>query len=265
MISVERRSLFGLLHERRLFYADGARLTPQETRPTKNELVSLVACPRPIEAGSNCIRSRQQFTVCVDLRRSADAVFKNLNATTRTAVRQSQGMHESITLSINGDTARRDFLDLANSTRGSKGLPPEERLKRTLDSYGHTIDFWVLYHNGRAMCSHVLLKDADIGKARLLYSASRRFEGRDEFRLCGVVNRYLHWREMEHYQNAGIATYDLGGIDDNYQSPGNKTPHFKLSFGGVVHQEYHYLIAGMKTAAFLVALLWERVTGHRLP
>jgi hypothetical protein len=263
MICVERRGLLGLLRERRLFYAQPGCLTGRETRPPRNELVSLVACPQPLEAGANCVVARRQYTVCIDLRQPAEAVFKSFNATTRTAVRQSQSMQQSIEVSINGKCARHHFLELANRTRKGRGLPPSSRLNGTLERYGSRVDLWVLHHGGKAMCGHVILTDPDAGRARLLYSVSRRFEGRDEYRLCGVLNRYLHWREIEHYQSADIAAYDLGGIDDHYQE--STVSHFKLSFGGAIQTEYSYLIAGMKTAGLLGVVLWQRITGHRLP
>jgi hypothetical protein len=264
MISIERR-LFGLLRERRLIYAEPRHLALQERRPARNEVISLVGCLQPIEAGANCVVARRQFTTCVDLRQPAERVFKSFNATTRTAVRQAQRMGKVIEVSVNGERAKDDFLELVNNLRRSKGISRAGRLSRTLEHYRPVADVWVLYRNDYAMCGHVILRDAEAGKARLAYSASRRFEGAEGHRLCGVLNRYLHWREMEYYQAAELASYDLGGIDENYQAPGSTTSHFKLSFGGSVQEEYSYFIAGAKWLGSLGVVLWERTTGHRLP
>ena len=53
------------------------------------------------------------------------------------------------------------------------------------------------------------------------------------------MNRWLHWREMLHYRDAGYATYDFGG-----GSSSSSIGRFKLSFGGVIEEGHSVAVEG---------------------
>lgn len=263
MVGIERR-LFGFLRERRFFYAEQGNLTRRETNPSATEVISLVACPEPMEVGTGCLAARRQFTTCVDLARPTDVVFSQFNATARNSIRQSQRMEHEVVIRRNDEASVADFVSLFGSLQEVKRIKRASRLATTLQRYRAIADIWVMTYKDDATCGHVVLKDEQAAKVRLAYSASRRFDGPEERKLCGMLNRYLHWREMECYQSAGFAAYDFGGIDSN-QRAGDSLSSFKLSFGGGVQEEYHYLITRAKIAGSLAVWLWERATGHRLP
>ncbi len=102
------------------------------------------------------------------------------------------------------------------------------------------------------MCCFVIV---EIGRARLLYSASRRFDDRETSRLSGTLNRFLHWHEICAYREEGFSTYDLGGIKDDKS---NGITQFKMSFGGDVVKEHTYLCAGIPWVGRTARALFEK-------
>src|SRR5208282_6117575 len=85
----------------------------------------------------------------------------------------------------------------------------------------------------------------EASRVRLILSASRRLENAEDSALAGILNRYLHWREIQCYGAEGIALFDLGGIEDD-SSPITK---FKLSFGGFEKVEHSFVLADRVTLA----------------
>jgi hypothetical protein len=87
----------------------------------------------------------------------------------------------------------------------------------------------------------MLLRDPYARRARLLYSASRRLEDPETGKICGAINRLLHWCEIRSYHAEGFKTYDLGGIRNDEV---DGITRFKMSFGGEAVAENTYLCAG---------------------
>ncbi len=56
-----------------------------------------------------------------------------------------------------------------------------------LSRYEGHADTFLAYLDGKPACGHILLRDTEIGRARLLYSASRRFDDRETARLCDML------------------------------------------------------------------------------
>jgi hypothetical protein len=80
-------------------------------------------------------------------------------------------------------------------------------------------------------------------------SASVRLEEGPHRASVSAVNRWLHWQEMLRYRDAGIATYDFGGV-----SPTSASAHFKLSFGGVLDEGRNVVVAGRVAGRMLAAV-----------
>jgi lipid II:glycine glycyltransferase (peptidoglycan interpeptide bridge formation enzyme) len=77
--------------------------------------------------------------------------------------------------------------------------------------------------------------------------------------LCGALNRYLHWHEMQNYKACGIEWYDFGGI--GHQAPHQtKFNQFRLSFGGTIVSGHHYTFAGAGAAARLCLRAYKGIT-----
>ena len=97
----------------------------------------------------------------------------------------------------------------------------------------------VAYLDGVAVAGHLLVADERRQRVRLVFSASARFDEGGLAERVGPVNRWLHWREMLHYRDAGFATYDFGG-----GSSSSSIGRFKLSFGGVMEEGHSVVVEG---------------------
>ena len=76
------------------------------------------------------------------------------------------------------------------------------------------------------------------GRAQLLLSAISRDRSGSERALVGRANRLLHWKEMTHFREAGLETYDFGGVAlAGPDMPVAGVDAFKRLFGGrLVHE-----------------------------
>lgn len=107
--------------------------------------------------------------------------------------------------------------------------------------------------NGEVVCMHSYLVDRDIGRAMLFTSASMyRAEDNSANRsLIGRSNRWLHYKDMLYFKEAGFATYDLGGYAAHTMDPAlKKINDFKDSFGGVLLEESTYITLPLWLARF---------------
>jgi hypothetical protein len=164
-----------------------------------------------------------------------------MSATTRRQIRKVERLGSRVTARHNEPAAVNDFRGVYN--RFVAHSKHAERLSEyRLNALRHVSDLFVAYFEGRPVCGHLFIRDADLRRVGLLMSASTRFENVDPPILVGSINRWLHWYEMQLYKSEGMAVFDFGGI-------GRDTPEvraiarFKFSFGGKVVQEFDYMIA----------------------
>lgn len=76
----------------------------------------------------------------------------------------------------------------------------------------------------------------------LMYSASPLWDNdnKEKANCIGRMNKYLHYKDIEYFKNAGYLTYEWGGIG-NPDNPGG-IDRFKAEFGGKVKCFCNYLI-----------------------
>jgi len=184
-----------------------------------------------------------------------ETISKGVAKNTRYEVRQAEKLGARVRIG-RGPELTQEFLalyrDLARSKPGLLAIT-----QSTLDRYEGYVDTFMAYLDERPVCGHILLRDAQIGRARLLYSASRRFDDRETARLSGTLNRFLHWHELRAYREEGFKTYDLGGIQEDKT---NGITQFKMSFGGQIVQEHIYLCAGIPWVGRTVQVLFENLS-----
>jgi hypothetical protein len=176
-------------------------------------------------------------TTCIDLTRGLDELEAAMDKKScRYEIRKAQKIRDQLQL---GKAERPEeveqFLGLYNSFVEAKGHARPLTPSRLAD-YMKTSDIWGLSMNGKLCCGHLLVRDEYSKRLRLIFSATTRLNGGEEAKLCGALNRLLHWSEIEHYKSTGWAIYDFGGIGDGTDS----IARFKLSFGGDHVEEYDY-------------------------
>lgn len=242
MVIVEHQ-LLKLLRYRKAFFP-----TPEQVHQLADEMgpcdIVRLRCQADerVSKHPRLIEEMPTATVCIDLTQSLDAILASMKANPcRRNIRQAEKMADRIRIEVNEPGTPRAFLSLFNDFARRKGTVP--RLSwRTLQKYLRFSDLWMLYFDEQLLCGHGMLRDADSGRVFLMFSANRRFEGSEISALTGVLNRYLHWQEIQRYRDEGMKIYDFGGIS-------HENPHaqgfnqFKVSFGGEITSERSYTFA----------------------
>lgn len=96
--------------------------------------------------------------------------------------------------------------------------------------------------NGAPLVGHAYIIDHDLGRIRLLYSASHFRDSLTtaDRNAIGMANRFLHWQDIVYSKNAGYSTYDLGGVAVTSSDLQKKAiARFKTEFGGTPTTEFN--------------------------
>lgn len=254
MITIERK-LGGLVPYKAVFFPTDVTLTELAERSRPTQIARLFWTTTELRNADRVVRHYKSATICIDLTDTLDTISKGIAKNTRYEVRQAEKLGDRVRIG-RGAELTREFLTLYKDLARSK---PEllAVTQRTLDRYDGYADTFIAYLDERPVCGHVLLRDTEIGRARLLYSASRRFDDRETARLSGTLNRFLHWRELCDYREEGFRTYDLGGIQKDKT---NGITQFKMSFGGQIVREHTYLCAGIPLVGRTAQALFENLS-----
>src|SRR5262249_6932942 len=144
-----------------------------------------------------------------------------------------------ITFALEDDPER--FLELYNQFAATKGLPTMS-LGR-LRSYMPGVRVTSALLNGEPLAFHAHLVDEQSGRAMLFRSVSRqwRTEWADR-QLIGRAKRFLHFQDAVYFRGIGVGSYDFGGyaVDTNDADLAGIN-NFKLSFGGQIVEQSHYV------------------------
>ncbi len=179
---------------------------------------------------------RQSFSaVQIDLSREEDAVLADMQKNVRYKIRRA----EKDDLRWEVEVAPKDFADFHEAFAHKKGIEGVDPGR--LESFGASLVLSRVALGPQVLAQHAHLVDTGESRARMLYSSSARFDGVDAS-LVGRANCWSHWKEMLHFKELGIRTYDLGGIaTDTKDRTLSGINEFKLGFGGKVVREDHWL------------------------
>lgn len=252
MVTIDRR-LGGFLPYKAVFFPTEEIFADLTERPGLAQLAKLFWTTIEPRNAERVVRHYRSATVCIDLSGTLDTISKGIAKNTRYEIRQAEKLNERIRISRNGEDPVDEFLSLYNDLARSKSELSAIN-HNVLKRYQGNADTFMAYLDGTPTCGHVLLRDAHLGRARLLYSASRRFDDRETARLCGTLNRFLHWHEICAYREEGFSIYDLGGIQEDRT---DGIARFKMSFGGEMVSENTYLCAGVPWIGRTAQALFE--------
>ncbi len=198
-----------------------------------------------LEVGERVIKCERTATVCLDLRLTLEELWQGITKNGRNEIRNAERLADRIRVERNNSNSIHDFLSLYRSFASAKPNVSSIGVS-TLNRYANHADCLVVYLDGRPTCGHVYLRDKPLGRARLLFSVSRRLEDPETARVCGHLNRFLHWNAIGAYQREGFAIYDFGGVREEKD---DGIRRFKTSFGGTVNPEFTYLVCGSRAVA----------------
>jgi hypothetical protein len=249
------RNLGGIVPYRAVFFPTDETLTELTERTKPTQMARLFWTATELRNANRVVRHEKTATVCIDLSGTLETLSKGVAKNTRYEIRQAEKLGDRIRIERNGPEVTDKFLALFNDFVRSK--PEVAAINHSmLRRYEAHADIFMAYLDGNPVCGHVLLRDVEIGRARLLYSASRRFDDRETARLSGTLNRFLHWHEICAYREERFSAYDLGGIKED---KADGITQFKMSFGGDVVKEHTYLCAGIPWVGRTAQALLENV------
>jgi Acetyltransferase (GNAT) domain len=249
------RNLGGIVPYRAVFFPTDETLTELTERTKPTQMARLFWTATELRNANRVVRHEKTATVCIDLSGTLETLSKGVAKNTRYEIRQAEKLGDRIRIERNGPELTDKFLALFNDFVRSK--PEVAAINHSmLRRYEAHADIFMAYLDGNPVCGHVLLRDVEIGRARLLYSASRRFDDRETARLSGTLNRFLHWHEICAYREERFSAYDLGGIKED---KADGITQFKMSFGGDVVKEHTYLCAGIPWVGRTAQALLENV------
>jgi hypothetical protein len=199
--------------------------------------------------------SRAFSTKLIDLSQTEDEIFAGFGKNTQYKIRRAE--REGV--SCDFDVMPEEFVDFYNWAAATAGW---ERIKTAqIESAGVNRGLSAARNATGILAVHSYIVDPAQARARLWHSAAMHAQESSSERrnLVGRANRLLHFRDMVHFKQLGLALYDFGGYStDPNDHKKQAIARFKDGFGGRIVNEsnfYSYgLYAGMLLAEFLVRL-----------
>jgi len=203
-------------------------------------------------------------TSVIDLTLPIEEIAAPISKNTHYKIRRAEreGLTPRLTLTPTDEDGR-VFADYYDTFARHKGLPPGNRTKlAALSRRSALLLSSVTDSEGTVLSAHAHVKDAGLGRVRLLYSAShfRASSDSGERNKIGRANRLLHWHEILTLKDLGFELYDLGGIPlDSSDQEKNDIARFKLEFGGKMLIEYNGVLPTNVVGKLLVPLARRRL------
>lgn len=172
-------------------------------------------------------KKTRRYTNVIDLTQDTEVLLAKMKSNTRNEVRRAE--REGVVCEFTEDLA--GFVPFYNAFAQEKGLDSSLTI-HGLEQYGNVL-VGVSKHDEAVLSMHATAFDDCLHKALLLYSCSPRIEEDVDRKLIGRGNRYLHFREFEHFKQMGMTEYDWNGVClDPEQTERYNIGLFKQAFGG---------------------------------
>lgn len=219
-----------------------------------------------IQCGVPILKSKPFWTLTIDLRQDADAIFKGFKSSLRNEINKTikkDGLiiHINSTPTVDDIASFSSFYDDFAAQRGIKkcNIPKLEAFRGA----GQLI---IGSARGgpenRTLAMFSEISDGHRVRSYYAGTAPRVGNERADIRLIGRASKLLRWRMILFLKHEGRNTYDFGGISRRQELEG--VDEFKQSFGGVEVEE-HNAIVGVSTlgrTALKISGLLNRLTFH---
>ncbi len=175
--------------------------------------------------------SKPNYTIENNLELTGEQIFEAFTKQYRNQIRQAE--KDGVECYFHRDI--KGFVPFFNDFARSKGI--HQTSERRLEEMGEELLLSYASINGKVVAAHSYHYDRESKVVRTFQSASVRLDeesGLDK-NLVGKANKLLHYKDMLHFKNMGVTTYDFGG----YAPPEDKRDlkgvnDFKLNFGGEI-------------------------------
>jgi hypothetical protein len=214
---------------------------PASARIPGADLILVYQSPRPSRG------ARAFHSLHIDLRRTPDEIMAGLGKNNRYKIRRAKD-RDGLTVEAHDhpdDGEIRDFTAYYDVFARQKGLASCNPVKLSaLRAQGALALTAARGESGEPLARHAYVVTPT--RARLLYSAShyRDISDSKDRNQVGRANRLLHWRDILHFKERGLALYDLGGLSGPPGAPPGPIDDFKLGFGGTRVVEYNSMRSG---------------------
>jgi len=199
----------------------------------------------------------EEFTTSViNLRQDLEMIWKNVSSSCRREIRRAEDHGVSVRTSEDFG----EFYSMYRSFAEAKGWNAWRMGRRRFIEYVRNGTVFVAEFEGRKIAGHLYFGDGR--QMRLMMAPSRRLERHEESsRRVGQANRLAFWEAIKYAKNAGMATFDLGGIytGANQSDPRYGINQFKFQFGGELITVYNYDMC--RSRALRIARRIERFLG----
>jgi hypothetical protein len=187
------------------------------------------------------VRCSDFYTIHIDLTRDADALFADLSKTCRYKVRRAERdeLKEDAWMPARDEPVD-EFIEFFDRFASGKQLEPAPADRLHALGKAGVLDLSAVTRHDEVLVWHAYLRAGN--RARLLHSASLFREQCDTAtrNMIGRANRYLHWRDILRYRDAGIPLFDFGGWYEGQDDEDLlRINAFKEEFGGRVVREFH--------------------------
>ena len=176
-----------------------------------NTILRIRQTPIELNNSKNLISYEPRITNSIDLTRELGHIYADMHPKScRYKINRAQRIKDQIQIQRNNPNVYKDFVYVYNMLAKQKGhtYPLSHKY---LHQYLNVSDVWVIYHNDRPICGHLIVLDSTLQRAHLCYSASLHLNSKEDAKLSGDLNRYLHWHEIQAYKDRGFKLYDFGG------------------------------------------------------
>jgi len=209
-------------------------------------------------------RTTPLHSLCTDLSAPPDAIAAGFHATCRSHIRRAEakgGLHYEV--SAEAADRLEEFSAFYDTFARQKALWPADRHWLARAAAERKLVLSCASRDGARLVWHAHLRSG--GTVSVVYSASW-FRGMDsDYRsLVGRANRWLHWRDMLCFKEAGVQCYDWGGMFADESTPERAgINRFKRDFGGQPVQSYECTVAANARGRVWLALRdawrgWQR-------
>jgi len=180
---------------------------------------------------------KEVTTLLIDLKQDKESLFNGIKPNFRNEIRRAESI--SCRHLINETPNEKDIKELIkNYSRfaGKSGLE-EDLSPERLNVYAknHLLIVTEVLYEGKGIATHVYILHGQNSTALLLSYYNVDF---NDNAIRGYANKFLHWKDMEHFKEKGFAFYDFGGIDTVDTPEG--IAKFKQSFGGKLVNGYNF-------------------------
>ena len=189
-----------------------------------------------------CCKNIKQYSLLLDITKGEDEIFECIRKNVKYEINRCNKENVSFEVYKSNDIVESqkilsDFECQYNEMYKEKNMNVKLSM-REVNSYieNNAFVLTAAKFDEKVLCYHAYV--CDNKSTRLLYSCSNfRSDDHDMKNLIARANKFLHWQDIKYFKQAGIHSYDFGGIS-SFEEP-NGIDKFKMAFGGESVEYYN--------------------------